>query len=132
MSLNCPRCSLPLSSLTGEARRRLLPEELEAFLKGALGPSAMSGVRLRSPDGCPACGGQGILSRAAAAEIVDCRGEVGRLLSRGEDGAARALWKQDGGVTIAGRCLGLIAEGRLDPVTCVHRLGGLSAPDAFI
>lgn len=132
MPLNCPSCSLPLSSLTGEARRRLLPKELEAFLEGALGPSAMGGVRLRSPDGCPACGGQGILSRAAAAEIVDCRGEVGRLLSRGEDGAARALWERDGGVTIAGRCLGLIAEGRLDPVTYVHRLGGLSAPDAFI
>lgn len=83
MSLNCPRCSLPLSSLTGEARRSLLPEELEEFLAGAIGPSSMGGVRLRNPDGCPACGGQGILSRAAAAEIVDCRGAVGRLLARG-------------------------------------------------
>lgn len=130
MSLNCPRCSLPLSSLTGEARRSLLPEELEEFLAGAIGPSAMGGVRLRNPDGCPACGGQGILSRAAAAEIVDCRGAVGRLLARGEDGAARELWKRNGGVTIAGRCLGLIAKGLLDPVTCGHRLGGLSDPDS--
>ena len=97
---------------------------------GAIGPSAMGGVRLRNPDGCPACGGQGILSRAAAAEIVDCRGAVGRLLARGEDGAARELWKRNGGVTIAGRCLGLIAKGLLDPVTCGHRLGGLSDPDS--
>lgn len=96
----------------------------------AIGPSAMGGVRLRNPDGCPACGGQGILSRAAAAEIVDCRGAVGRLLARGEDGAARELWKRNGGVTIAGRCLGLIAKGLLDPVTCGHRLGGLSDPDS--
>lgn len=130
MSLNCPRCSLPLSSLTGEARRSLLPEELEEFLAGAIGPSSMGGVRLRNPDGCPACGGQGILSRAAAAEIVDCRGAVGRLLARGEDGVARELWKRNGGITIAGRCLGLIAKGLLDPVTCGHRLGGLSDPDS--
>ncbi len=130
MSLNCPRCGLPLSSLKGGERRRLLPEELEDFLAGTLGPSGMDGVRLRNPDGCPVCGGQGILLRAAAAEIVDCRGEVGRLLARGEDEAARTLWKRNGGVTIAGRCLELIAKGLLDPVTCWHRLGGKPGQDS--
>lgn len=131
MSLNCPHCSIPLSHLTGESRRRLLPEDLEERLTAALGPKNLDGVRLRRPGGCEHCHGQGIQARAAAAEIVDCRGEIGRLLAKGQDEAARSLWKKDGGLSIAGRCLGLIASGALDPLTCENRLGSRLGPEGI-
>ncbi|MBP7568061.1 MAG: Flp pilus assembly complex ATPase component TadA [Burkholderiaceae bacterium] len=107
----CPACRVPFA----QARQRegLWPAEELDRMASVMGDDIVNAC-LHGP-GCVACEGSGYVSRTVLAEVVETSAAFMAKLRAGDRDGAHALWKAEGGMTLAEHARAKIAEGLVDP-----------------